>query len=211
MPMRISLIGMSGCGKTHWSREFAKHGFKHFCCDELIAEKLTSVLTKPDGMSLELGQWMGFPYETHYKDREKKYLTLEMEVLEEILSAICSGGCGPAENIIVDTTGSVIYAGNELLEQLRSTTMVVYIETAPHVRKRMLEKYIKNKRPVLWRGLYNRKKGESGDAALSRCYPNLLASRERIYARYAHKTLDYDDLTKDGFGIEDLIRIIESG
>ena len=84
--MRITLIGMSGCGKTYWSKAFARQGFKLLCCDDLISEKLRSVLTRPDGSVLDLGHWMGFPYESRYENRERKYLELETAVLQEILT-----------------------------------------------------------------------------------------------------------------------------
>lgn len=206
--MRISLIGMSGCGKTHWSKEFAKNGFRRFCCDDLISEILRSVLSKSDGTMMELGHWMGFPYEPQYADRENEYLSYEIEVLKDVLSYLERNG-NVDENIVVDTTGSVIYTGDALLKRLQQTTTVVYLETPPEVREVMLEKYLKNKRPVLWRNLFSQKKGETEAASLARCYPKLLASREGLYASYAHITMDYHKHTEAVFGIEDFIRLLQ--
>ena len=205
--MRISLIGMSGCGKTHWSKEFAKHGFRRFCCDDLISEKLKPVLTMPDGTVMELGQWMGFPYDLHYPQREKEYLAREIDVLKGVLSYLEKNG-NVEENIVVDTTGSVIYTGDALVKRLQNITTVIYLETPAEVREMMLQKYLKNKRPVLWRNLFDQKKGETQEAALARCYPKLLASREKLYASYAHVTIDYHTHTQPDFSLTDFTRLL---
>jgi shikimate kinase len=208
--MRLSLIGMSGCGKTHWSREFATHGFRLFCCDDLISEKLLSLLERPDGTVMEMGAWMGLPYEHHYADREAKYLAHEINVLTEILDYLERLGQDRKEKVIVDTTGSVIYTGQDILERLREKTTVVHLETPPTVQEIMLQKYLKNHRPVLWRGLFRRKAGETNNEALARCYPTLLSSREAQYRRHAHLTIDYDVRNHDSFTIEDFIDMVNA-
>lgn len=82
--MRLSLMGMSGSGKTYWSIKLAACGFRRFCCDDMIAEKLATDLTRPDGNILELGEWMKFPYEPEHKERASKYLSYEVETLNEL-------------------------------------------------------------------------------------------------------------------------------
>jgi shikimate kinase len=206
--MRLSLIGMSGCGKTYWSREFSRHGFKLFCCDDLISEKLQSVLTKPDGTVQDLGEWMGFPYDFQYEDREKQYLDLEIAVMQDIITYLKQNQNADDANIIVDTTGSVIYTGESNLKTLQEKTTVVYLETPPEIQALMLEKYLKNKRPVLWRGLFRQQQGETKDEALARCYPALLSSREKLYTHYAHVIIDYRQRTRDDFGIETFIQLV---
>jgi shikimate kinase len=203
--MYLSLIGMSGCGKSHWSKEFAEHGFERFCCDDLIAEKLATVLARPDGSIMELGEWMGFPYESHYEDREDKYLAYEIEVLKEILDYLESEKDTGERNIIVDTTGSVIYTGDGNLRRLRETTTIVHLETPPAVQESMLRKYLTNRRPVLWRGLFSQKTEETNDQALARCYPALLSDREQQYAKLAHVTVPHTTVNQDSFTIEDFI------
>ena len=41
--MKISIVGMSGSGKTYWSKKLESEGFKRFCCDDLIEEKLEKI------------------------------------------------------------------------------------------------------------------------------------------------------------------------
>jgi len=37
--MKLSLIAMSGSGKSYWSAKLAKRGFRHFDCDQMIAAR----------------------------------------------------------------------------------------------------------------------------------------------------------------------------
>jgi len=208
--MRLSLIGMSGSGKSHWSIRLAELGFHRFCCDEMIARNLSAELARADGTVLDLGEWMGFPYEPHYKKREGRYLAYEIEVLDEILGYLAGSARDPAENVIVDTTGSVIYTGEEVLERMCSQTTVVHFSTTPEVQERMLKVYIAQPRPILWRDVFSKEPDEANEKALARCYPELLSSRERLYEKYADVTIDYYTRNQDGFGVNDFLKEIEA-
>jgi len=194
---------MSGSGKSQWSTELAELGYLRFCCDELIADKLAPELIRSDGISLDLGEWMGFPYEPRYKEREYKYLACEIEVIGEILLYLC--GNNPGEKVVVDTTGSVIYTGKDMLEKLKSNSTVVHLETPPEVKERMLKVYLDQPRPVLWRDVFSKKPGETNEEALARCYPRLLFSRQRLYEQYADVTIDYYVRNRKGFGVKDFL------
>src|SRR3989344_2291359 len=116
--MIISLIGMSGTGKTHWSKRLINHGFLDLSCDDLIEKKLQPELSKYGYKGLEdVGRWMGHPYESSYKKASKKYLEKEEEVIEEILDHVKS--VPKNTNIVVDTTGSVVYINEKLLKKLK--------------------------------------------------------------------------------------------
>ena len=54
--MRLALIGMAGAGKTYWADKLGGAGFKHICCDELIAAELASELKRPDGAGMKIGE-----------------------------------------------------------------------------------------------------------------------------------------------------------
>jgi shikimate kinase len=199
---------MSGSGKSYWSAKLAQRGHRHFCCDALIAIKLAPELIRPDESRMTMGEWMGFPYQPRYAEREARYLACEMAVLAEILTCIERevGGC--EENVVVDTTGSVIYTGDALLDGLRQQTTVVHMATPPEVQERMLELYLANMRPVLWQGTFEKRPGKTNEAALARCYPKLLSSRERLYERLADVTVGYDERNRDGFGVGDLLQVV---
>jgi len=206
--MHLSLIGMSGSGKSHWSEKLAELGFRRFCCDDLIADKLAAELGRSDGTAMNLGEWMGFPYETRYRERESKYLSCEIAVLGEILDYLSV--INSEEKVVVDTTGSVIYAGENILKRLSSTTTVVHLPTPPEVKERMLQVYVNQARPVLWRDIFSKKQGETNQQALARCYPLLLVSRERLYGQHAHVAVDYYVRKRHGFGVKDFLEEIQA-
>jgi len=201
--MKLSIVGMSGLGKSYWSKKLERAGFKRFCCDDLITRKLDGALKRPDGRRMDLGEWMGFPYTPGYRSREKNYLQKEGEVLKEIFDHIRHRS-PPGENIVVDTTGSVIYTGHELIRTLRRLTRVVHLRTTPSATQEMLSAYLASPRPVIWGQIFTRRPGESDEASLGRCYPSLLSYREALYRRWADTGVDYDvhvrkDLSAEAF------------
>jgi len=185
--------------------KLSEQGFSRFCCDDMISHKLVSELTRPDGTVMELGDWMGFPYEPQYRARESRYLACEIEVLNEILEHIESLDHRSEENIVIDTTGSAIYAGEDLLARLGQCSTVVHLSTPPEVQELALKAYLANRRPVLWRDLFTKEPGEANEAALARCYPRLLATRERLYEQHADVTIDYLTVNQKGFGVSDFL------
>jgi len=207
--MRISLIGMAGSGKSYWSKKLTQHGFRRFCCDDLITAKLALDLTGPDGTTMEMGTWMGFPYERQYKKRESTYLTYEIEVLIEIFEYLESHKNTRGENIVVDTTGSVIYTGDEILQKLCRYTTVIYLLTPTEVQEQLLNAYISKPHPMLWRNSFSKKLGETNQEALARCYPQLLSARERLYARYADVEINYYRRNEKGFSVTDFLHIVQ--
>lgn len=207
--MRVSLIGMAGSGKSYWSLKLAEHGFSRFCCDELIAEKLAPELAGSE-RRMTMGEWMGFPYERGYEEREARYLALERETMAEIIAYLEDHEDSPHENIVVDTTGSVIYTGNDNLARLRRYTTVVYLSIEAEVRQELLRDYISNPHPMLWRGVFHKEPHESNREALARCYPMLVAERERLYEQLAQVTIDYNSRRGRGFGVLDLVSAIKA-
>ncbi len=83
---------------------------------------------------------------------------------------------------------------------------MVHLVTPPEVQGLMLEAYVANQRPVLWRDLFSKESNETNEEALARCYSRLLSSRERLYEQYADVTIDYNRLNQDGFGVNDFLK-----
>jgi shikimate kinase len=209
--MRLSLIGMAGAGKSYWSERLAEQDFRRFCCDDLIAGKLAPDLRRPDGGVMDLGEWMGFPYMTDYSNRESRYLTCETEVIRGILKYLQGPEPDPEEDLVVDTSGSVIYTGDDLLEELGRRTTIVYLHTPPEVQESLLESYLSRPHPMLWRGMFIKEDGETTDEALVRSYRRLFSSRERLYERHAQVTIDYYGRRHKDFGVKDFLRRVMSG
>jgi shikimate kinase len=208
--MHLSLTGMSGSGKSFWSKRLAECGFICFSCDNLIADKLAPRLSGKGDAIARLGEWMGFPFQPGYEEREAEYLALEKETLEEAIRMLDSGQTSTGASIAIDTTGSVIYTGDEILTKLRRLTTIVHLATPPEVQKQMLESYLAFPRPVLWRGMFVKLPGETDEAALARCYPELLASRERQYEDFSDVTIPYTKHRNPAFGVEQFLFNIQS-
>jgi|SRR3989344_6676000 len=198
--MKISLIGMTGTGKTYWTKKLVRLGFKKFCCDDLIAEKLN--LTGTTDMS----KWMGQPFEKQHDRASKHYLSLEEQVVKTILEEVKK--MPEEDNVVIDTTGSVIYLSGALLTELGKLTTIVYFETPAWAQKQMYETYIKHPKPVIWGSVFHKKKGEKDFDALARCYPKLLAYRSRSYKSLADVTMDYNMLRQPNFSAEKFLKVL---
>lgn len=207
--MLIALIGMSGTGKSHWSIKLSEFGFKRFCCDDLITHKLASELKRSDGTSVDLGTWMGFPFDPGYEEREARYLACEIEVVTEVLDWIeRNAGRENSRDIVIDTTGSVIYTGETLLDRLRTLTRLVHFVTPVEVRDALLRKYVAKPRPVLWRGIFARKEGESVEESLRRSYYDLLNVREELYGALADVKVDFFTRRHPEFTVPDFLALL---
>ena len=200
---------MSGSGKSYWSEKLSRHGFKRFCLDDLIAQKLSAELSREDGSRLTLGEWMGFPFQDGYRKREDLYLFCEKQLMAEVLDWIDENVCHGLheENVVLDTTGSVIYSGDNILNRLKSLTEVVNFAVPVVIREAMLRQYLSNPRPVLWKGLFSIGPGESIEEALFRSYNALLDSRDVLYHELADIEIDYFTRNSPGFRIADFLEI----
>jgi hypothetical protein len=90
---------------------------------------------------------------------------------------------------VLDTTGSVIYAGNHLLMRLRRQMIVVYLAASAEEQQLLVERYLNDPKPVLWRGAFQPKAKGTSRQTVARCYPALTAARRRGYEALAHCTL----------------------
>ena len=207
-PVHLALIGMSGAGKSYWSSKLRTQGFHSFCCDDLIEKKLTEVLQLPNGKKLSMAEWMGHPYEPHYIHAEQRYLEFEMEMMESICSFLREDEY-QNKSVVVDTTGSLIYTGKNLIGCLREMTTVVYLKTPLGSSKVMYETFLRNPKPILWQGRFNKQPKESNQEALMRCFRDLMRSRQREYERNADVVIDFEILHKRGFGVKGFLERVQ--
>lgn len=185
--LRLALVGMSGAGKTFWIRRLAAAGYPAVSCDDLIERKLAPRLATGGFNGINgVAAWMGWPDSPTYAERESQYLTAEIAVLDEALTGIERS---PQSSLILDTTGSVIYAGNHLLLRLRRLMTVVYLAASPQEQQLLIERYLSDPKPVLWRGAFQAKPDETPRETVTRCYPTLIAARRQSYEALAHVTL----------------------
>ena len=207
--MKLSLIGMSGSGKSYWSKKLQEQkGFKRFCSDDLIEKKLSSELKKFGYSGLhDVAKWLGQPFNLQNEERSRKYLYFEKEAMREILKAIEHSN-NYNENIVVDTTGSVIYTEKWILEKLSELTQVIYLDTPVSVQEKMYKLYLEDPKPVIWGNSFTKINGESNFEAMRRCYPKLLAFRSKWYKKIAHIILEYNLLRDPNFSVEEFMEAI---
>lgn len=187
--LHLTLIGMSNIGKSHWARRLAaESGFEHIDCDLLIEKKLAPELAQRGHKGLHgVAQWLGHPYDPQYPETSRKYVGLERAVMQEVIKKLQTA----KKPMVVDTTGSVIYAGDDIADQLRALTRVVYLEALPENISQLFENYAKEPKPVIWDGIFTPLPGETPRDALIRCYPELLRSRDRRYRQIAHAVIPF--------------------
>lgn len=191
-PLRFALIGMSGTGKSFWTKRLAAEGWPAISCDDRIEEKLASRLAAGGFSGINgVAAWMGWPDSPVYAEREAQYLEAEIHTLGEVLADLEHH---PDKSLVLDTTGSVIYAANNLLLRLRRQMTVVHLAASLEEQQMLIERYLNDPKPVLWRGAFRPKRGETPRETVTRCYPILISARRQSYEALAHCTINVADL-----------------
>lgn len=206
-PLRLALTGMSGAGKTFWTKKLAANGFPAISCDDGIEEKLASRLAAGGYSGINgVAAWMGWPDSETYSQRELEYLAEEIHTLDEILTELEQQ---PLKSLVLDTTGSVIYSGNNLLMRLRRQMTIVYLAASAKEQQLLIERYLNDPKPVLWRGAFQPKPGEKPRETVARCYPALIAARRQSYEALAHCTLQVAELRDGSLDVSSFLRMVQ--
>lgn len=207
-PLRLALIGMSGSGKSFWTKRLADADHPTITCDDRIEERLRSQLERGGHAGIGgVAAWMGWPDSATYAEREAAYLAEETRVLDEILSELAAD---PERTLVLDTTGSVIYTGNHQLLRLRKLMTVVYLAASADEEKLLIERYLTDPKPVLWRGAFQPRPGETPRETVARCYPALIAARGRSYETLAHCSIPIQSLRNGSLDAGGLLALIGS-
>jgi hypothetical protein len=209
---RIALVGMSGSGKTFWTRKLAAAGWKAVSCDDLIEKRLAPRLKAGGYAGIHgVAAWMGWPDSLTYAQREEEYLAEEIAAVDEYLTRL-EKDAGDAP-MVLDTTGSVIYAQEDVLRRLRRQMTVVHLASTEQEQQLLVERYLNDPKPVLWRGAFHVKDHESPRETVARCYPMLIAARRKSYEVLAHCSMQVSELRalaggagKDAANAEEFLR-----
>jgi shikimate kinase len=186
-PLRLALIGMSGAGKTFWTKKLEAAKYPAVSCDDRLEQKLAPRLAAGGYAGINgVAAWMGWPDSATYTERESEYLAEEIHTLDEILTELENQ---PGKSLVLDTTGSVIHTGNNLLMRLRRQMTIVYLAASAEEQQLLSERYLNDPKPVLWRGAFQPRAGEKPRETVARCYPALIAARRQSYEALAHCTL----------------------
>ncbi len=207
-PLRIALIGMSGAGKTFWTKKLGESGVPAISCDDRIEQKLAPRLAAGGYVGINgVAAWMGWPDSSTYAEREVEYLAEEIHTLDEVLAQLEKQ---PEKALVLDTTGSVIYTGNHLLMRMRRQMTIVYLAASAEELQLLIERYLNDPKPVLWRGAFQPKPGETPRETVARCYPALIEARRRSYEALAHCTLRVSALRDVSLNAAAFLKMIQS-
>ena len=200
--MRITLIGMSGVGKSYWSNKIATDlGYAKIDCDERINAKLSEKLANFGVTSdfLSISQWRGLPFESGYQEKEALQIAIEQEIMKEVTDELTNTS---QENLVIDASGSVIYALGDTLSQLKKETTCVYIEaTRDHIHSLYTDEII-FKRPLIWGKEFYCKNGETGLEAMKRSYADVLSWRSAQYEKLADKVIPFEHARRANSALE---------
>jgi hypothetical protein len=206
-PLRLALIGMSGAGKTFWTKKLAASQYPAISCDDRIEQKLALRLATGGYAGINgVAAWMGWPDSATYGERESEYLSEEIHTLDEILTELEKQ---PGTSLVLDTTGSVIYTGNNLLMRLRRQMTIVHLAASAQEQQLLIERYLNDPKPVLWRGAFQARAGEKPRETVARCYPALIVARRQSYEALAHCTLQVAALRDASLDAAAFLRIIQ--
>ena len=191
-PLRLALIGMSGAGKSYWAARIAAVGYPAISCDSQIESRLKPALEGGGYRGINgVAAWMGWPHLPTYAEREAAYLAEEISVLDEVLTGLEKN---PEHDLVLDTTGSVIYSGNHLLHRLRKQMLLVYLAASRDEQQLLIQRYLQDPKPVLWRGAFQARPGEDSKETVARCYPVLIGARRQSYEAIAHCSIPVSEL-----------------
>jgi hypothetical protein len=64
--------------------------------------------------------------------------------------------------------------------------IIVYLAASAAEQELLIRRYIEDPKPVLWRGAFQPRPGESPRDTVARCYPALISARRQSYEALSH-------------------------
>jgi hypothetical protein len=206
----ITLIGMSGVGKSYISCKLAEWGWFNYSCDYLIGTEYlaeavrASGAMRPDDIT-NLSDFVGQVGDVskggvgvdEFRRRQKMYYDAECAVLRDIDKGIAAAA---GKNFINDSSGSLCEVEDEnILAHVAARTLFVYLRVDQSEHPKILERAVKYPKPLYFPpaffndrlAAYQKEFGVNGadeidpKAFLSWVFPYLFQSRLPKYQRLA--------------------------
>ena len=195
--LKVALIGMSNVGKSYTATRLAEHyEFSLIEVDKLIRTDMGHESMK------DFAEWQGQPFTSGYAEREE--ISIEKETIAT-KSAISS----KKSNTLIDTTGSVIYVKEDVLEELVNNFYVVYIQVHEDHIERLKNDYFSNPKPLIWNNHYRKINTKSPIESLFACYPELLEARRKAYEKIADKIISSSKILDKKTDINELFKLLQ--
>lgn len=216
----ITLMGMSGVGKTYFGCLLEDAGWDFYSCDYVIGTKHLALDVTPDdltALSKFIGQLGnpdkgGLPFD-EFKKRQRLYYEAECASVEEAADVVDLTDA----HFICDSTGSLCEVEDDaLLARLGKKTLFVYIKATPKEEQEVLKRAQQYPKPLFfppsqfdaWLAEY----GEVDDPAdFARwVFPRLFESRLPKYQRLAdlYGVTISSEKFKDVKTADDFLRVV---
>lgn len=154
----ITLMGMSGVGKTHLSLMLDGHGWRHYSCDLEIGKRILNAeiehtLNEKNNVSADdlsqLSKYVGrlgddskggLPYD-EFKRRQIKYYKAECQAIAQLNNVVNHATRNGFTHTINDSTGSLCEIGDDrLMEFIDENSLIVYIKATPEEEEKVLHR-----------------------------------------------------------------------
>ena len=76
----------------------------------------------------------------------------------------------PGANSYLTPPAASSTAGNNILRRLRRQLTVVYLAASANEQELLIQRYLEDPKPVLWRGAFQPKPGETPRDTVARCF-----------------------------------------
>lgn len=153
----ITLMGMSGVGKTYFSQKLAEWGWGHYSCDVEIGKDLLGLDREMKAEDISaLHEFLGLPGDeaqgglpmNEYKRRQRLYKNAEIVSLMTLGQRI-RGHSGA--HFVNDSTGSLVEITNpDVIEYVGRLTKVVYIRGSGDQENALIERAQAYPKPIYY-------------------------------------------------------------
>lgn len=143
----ITLIGMSGAGKSYISSLLETEGWYNYSCDCLMGAKyLTEIADTDIAINTYIGR-LGSPVLggialEEFTRRQTLHYDAECGVLRDVQQAI---GAHPCQNFVNDSSGSLCeLEGEDVIAEVGKRTLFVYLKTSQGDHAELLARALEN-------------------------------------------------------------------
>ena len=216
----ITLMGMSGVGKTYFSEKLEEWGWARYSCDVEIGKDLLGLTHEMKASDISaLHEFLGMPGDEakgglqiqEFKRRQNLYKNAEIVSLMELRGRIEAAS---EKDFVNDSTGSLVEITNpDVIDFVGTLTKIVYIRGSDAQEQVLIKRAQDYPKPLYyppatfdeWVREYCAEEGVSGPEAMDPegfarwVFPKLLASRLPKYQAIADKygvSIESADLEK---------------
>jgi hypothetical protein len=164
----ITLMGMSGVGKTYMSGVLEKQGWFHYSCDYEIGTRymgaeIVMTLGKENSIAkqdiLQLSEYVGrlgnpskggLPLE-EFKRRQRAYAEAECRALSQLPKVVKEAHAKGFTHVVNDSTGSLCEIADQiLLDTIDENSLIVYLKASPEEEKAVLRRAQERPKPLFY-------------------------------------------------------------